>query len=132
MVDTEENVKETQVSQRGDTQVVRQKTSGSSSEDTRSTVANGVWYVVGVVEVVLAVRFVLKMFGANPSSGFVDFIYNISGLFNAPFRGIFSTPTAEGDIVRAVFETSTAVAMVVYLLVGWGLVKLMTLPKKQA
>lgn len=131
MAETEENVKETEVSQRGDTQVVREKTSSASSEDTRSTLSNGVWYLVGIVEVLLAFRFVLKLFGANPNSGFTDFIYSVSGVFSAPFRGIFSTPTTEGDITTGVFETSTVVAMVVYALVGWGLVKLVTLSQKQ-
>lgn len=131
MADVEENVKETQVSQQGDTQVVREKTSSASTEDTRSTLANGIWYVVGVLEVILAIRFVLKLFGANPSSGFVDFTYSLSGVFTAPFRGIFSTPTNEGDVTTGVFETSTLVALIVYGLVGWGLVKLITLQSKQ-
>ena len=132
MADTEENVKETEVSQRGDTQVVRERTSTASSEDTRSMLANVIWFLVGVVEVLLAFRFVLKLFGANPRSSFVDFIYSASNFFTAPFRGIFSTPTTEGDITTAVFETSTLVALVVYALVVWGLVNLLTLADKQA
>lgn len=132
MAETKENVKETEVSQQGDTQVVREKTSTASSEDTRFTLANAVWYLLGFVEVLLAIRFVLKLLGANPKSGFVDFVYAASGIFTSPFRGIFSTPTTEGDITTAFFETATVVAMVVYALIGWGLVKLVTLSKKQA
>lgn len=127
MADQEENIKETEVSQQGDTQVVREKTSSSSTDESRVTVGNGIWYVIGLVEVVLVFRFILKLFGANPNSGFVDFAYTISGLFSAPFRGIFSTPTQEGDIVRSVFETGTLVAIIVYALIGWGLVKLVNL-----
>jgi hypothetical protein len=131
MAETQEKVRETEVSQKGDTQVVRERKSTASSEDTRFTLVNGVWYLVGVVEVLLALRFALKLFGANPRSGFVDFVYSLSGFFTAPFRGIFSTPTAEGDITTAVFETSTVVAIVVYALIGWGLAKLLTLGSKQ-
>lgn len=47
----------------------------------------------------------------------------------APFRGIFSTPTTEGDITTSVFETSTLIAIAVYAVIAWGIVKLATLNK---
>jgi len=80
----------------------------------------------------LAFRFTLKLLGANPSSGFVDLIYSVTNVLVAPFTGIFSTPTAEGDIVSSVFETSTLVAIVVYALIAWGLVKLVNLNQRSA
>ena len=128
--ESQEKTKETQVAQEGDTQIVREKVSSSSSAENRMTVVNGIWLVVGIFEVLLAFRFVLKLLGANPNSGFTEFVYAVSGALNAPFRGIFSTPTAEGDITTSVFETSTLVAMIVYAVVAWGIVKLATLNKK--
>lgn len=130
MAESEENIKETEVSQQGDTQVVRERTTSSSEGDTRLNIANGIWFVVGAIEVALAFRFFLKLLGANPASGFVNFVYSVSSPLIAPFSGIFSTPTTQGDIAISVFETSTLVAAVVYSLVGWGLVKLMSLSKK--
>ena len=130
MAETEEEVKETEVSQQGNTQVVRERTSGSSTAETRLTLANGIWLLLGVVETLLAFRFVLKLFGANPESGFTSFVYAVSSPFTAPFRGIFSTPTTDGDVTTAVFETSTLVAMVVYAVVVWGLIKLVNLNQK--
>lgn len=130
MAEVRENVKTTKVSNVGDAQVVRQKTSTNSSEDTRLTLVNAAWWIVGALETLLAVRFVLKMLGANPNSGFVEFVYSLSSPFVAPFRGIFSTPKTEGDITTSVFETQVLVAMVVYLLVGWGIIKLLSLNKK--
>lgn len=127
--ESEEKTKETQVAQEGDTQIVREKTSTASSAESRMTVVNGIWLVLGIFEVLLIFRFVLKLFGANPNSGFVGFVYTLSNIFVAPFQGIFSTPTAEGDIVTSVFETSTLVAMIVYALVALGIVKLATLNK---
>jgi hypothetical protein len=82
--------------------------------------ARVVYYVFGVIEVVIAARFVLMIFGANPNAGFVSFIYSLSGLFMAPFNTVFKTQTAGG----ATFEWSALVAMAVYALVGWGIVKL--------
>ena len=125
--ESEEKTKETQVTQEGDTQVVREKTSGSSSAENRMTVVNGIWLVLGIFEVLLAFRFFLKLLGANPNSGFTEFVYSVSGPLSAPFRGIFSTPTTEGDITTSVFETSTLIAMLVYAVLAWGIIKLATL-----
>lgn len=130
MAEVEENVRETEVAQRGNKQVVREKTSTASSEESRVTAANAIWFIVGVIEVLLGLRFVLKLLGANPNSGFVDFIYSLSDVFVAPFKGIFSTATANGDVVKSLFEPATLVAMLIYLLLGWGLVKLLTLNKR--
>ncbi len=125
--ESQEKTKETQVTQEGDTKIVREKTSSASSAENRVTVVNGIWLVLGIFEVLLAFRFFLKLLGANPNSGFTEFIYGISGPLTAPFRGIFSTPTTEGDITTSIFETSTLVAMLVYAVLAWGIVKLATL-----
>ncbi len=130
MAELEEKVQETEVSQQGDKEVVRERTSSSSTQETRLTLANGIWFVAGFIEILLTFRLVLKMLGANPDSGFVNFIYTLTNLFVAPFKGIFSTPTADGDIVKSVFETGTLVAMVVYALIAWGLVKLVNLNQR--
>jgi uncharacterized protein YggT (Ycf19 family) len=127
--ESEEKTKETQVAQEGDTRIVREKTSTTSSAENRLTVINGIWLLTSILEILLAFRFVLKLLGANPNSGFVEFVYSVSSPFTAPFRGIFSTPTTEGDVTTSVFETSTIVAMIVYAIIAWGLVKLATLNK---
>jgi hypothetical protein len=95
--------------------------------DTRSTIANGIWYVVGFIEIALAFRFALKLFGANPSSGFVDFVYAVTGVLTAPFDNIFGVTKQVAGEVESVFEPSILVAGVVYALIGWGIVKLINL-----
>ncbi len=95
--------------------------------DTKSTAANAVWYVVGAIVILLGFRFVLKLFGANPSSGFVEFVYAISGILSGPFDNIFGVTTASTGTVSSVFEPSILVAAVVYALIGWGIVQLMNL-----
>ncbi len=98
----------------------------------RSTAGNIVWYILGVIEVLLAFRFVLKLLGANPNSGFVDFIYSVSGILTAPFDSIFGvTETKSGDI-ESVFEPSILVAMAVYALIAWGIVKLINVNRTDA
>ncbi len=130
MAQSKEKVQETQVSRQGGNAVVRQRTTSSSSEETRLTATNGIWLVAGFIEIILAIRLVLKMFGANPATGFVDSIYSITSPFVAPFKGIFSDPVATGDVVKSVFETGTLVAIVIYSLVAWGLVKLVHINRR--
>jgi len=84
-----------------------------------------IWYILGVIEVLLAFRVVLKLLGANAFSGFTNFIYAISGPFALPFAGILRTSTSS-DLV---FEWSTLIAMAVYAIVAYGIVALFQLVK---
>lgn len=81
-----------------------------------------VTYAFGVVEVLIAIRFVLKLLGANGTAGFVQFIYGLSGIFMAPFDTIFGAQRVSG----AVFEWSALVAIAIYALVAWGIVALIS------
>jgi hypothetical protein len=80
---------------------------------------------LGVVEVLLGFRIVLKMLAANPASPFVNLVYNISDPLALPFRGIFSVTVVEG----AVFEWTTIVACFVYAILAYGLVQLFQIVK---
>jgi hypothetical protein len=115
---------------------VQQKTRKTSTDvtgDSKTTASNAVWYILGLIEVMLAFRFVLKLFGANPTSGFVDFVYSVTGILTAPFDKIFSVARPEtGDVVGSVFEPSILVAAVVYALVAWGIVKLFNINRPNA
>ncbi len=84
-----------------------------------------IWYILGIIEVLLAFRIVLKALGANAGSGFTSFIYSISSPFASPFSGIFGTTITQGSVI----EWSTFVAGIVYLIVAFGLVQLMQLIK---
>lgn len=86
-----------------------------------------IYWIFGVLEVLLAFRLVLKLFGANPGSGFVSWIYNFSAGFVWPFWGIFPNPTTEGAVTTAVFEPATLVAIIVYVLLAWGIAKLISI-----
>jgi hypothetical protein len=80
-----------------------------------------VWFVFGVIEVLIAIRFVLLLLGANAEAGFVRLIYAVSSVFMAPFIAIFKTQRVASG---AVFEWSALVAIAIYALVAWGLVQL--------
>ena len=80
-----------------------------------------VWFGFGVIEVLIAVRFVLLLLGANTKAGFVQLIHGVSGIFMAPFVAILKTQEVSGG---AVFEWSALVAIAIYALIAWGLVAL--------
>ena len=84
-----------------------------------------VWFLVAVLEVLLAMRFVLLLAGANEGAGFAQLIYGVTRPFVAPFAGLFgSNLTYPGAAGTGVFAPETLVAMVVYALIGFAIVKI--------
>jgi len=80
-----------------------------------------IWTILAVIEILLGVRFMLKLIGANAASGFGSFIYGVTGIFVAPFTGLLSF-WSSGD---SILEVTTLVAMAIYALVFWGIVRIM-------
>jgi hypothetical protein len=103
------------------------KVDTSVATDGKSMAANIVWYILGIIEILLGFRFVMKLLGANPESGFVNFIYSVSGVLTAPFDNIFGVADNKSGEIHSVFEPSILVAAVVYALIAWGIIKLMNL-----
>lgn len=83
-----------------------------------------IYFLFGLLEILLAFRLVLKLTGANPVSGFVSFIYGLTQIFVLPFLGIFRQTTTQGLETTAVLEPATLVAAVVYGVLAWGIVML--------
>ena len=83
-----------------------------------------IWYIAGILLVLLAFRFVFALLGADPANGFANFIYSTSHPFVSPFFGIFNYNLRYG-VSR--FESYTLVAMVVYSLIALAISKLLTI-----
>ena len=108
--------------------VVRERTSSIESKtNSKTTIVNAVWYLYGVVAILLVIRLILKLTGANSGNGFVSFIYSVSGVLSAPFDSIFGVKSAQAGSTQSVFEPSILVAIAVYALIAWGISKLLTL-----
>jgi len=88
--------------------------------DVMYRVQEALYLVFGLIDMLIAIRFVLKLLGANSGSSFVAFMYNITAPLVAPFAGIFS-PIQTGS---SVFEPMDLVAILIWALVGWLLVRL--------
>lgn len=87
--------------------------------------SQAVWYVLGVIEVFLAIRFFLKLIGANESAGFTRFLYTISYPFAGPFINVVNFTQVD----KSIFEWSMLLGMAIYALIAWGVVKLLVMSK---
>src|SRR3712207_1104762 len=86
-------------------------------------VSSIIWFAAGLLEAALGLRIVFRLLEANETSGFVRFIYNFTDPFVAPFNGIFNDPASDG----AVLDSGALVAMIIYALATWALVRLIWL-----
>jgi YGGT family len=84
-----------------------------------------VWYLLGLIEVLLAFRFALKLTAANPAAGFTSFIYNSTYAFAAPFLSVFQRTQVDSNV----FEWTTLLAMLVYWMIAVGIIRLFLMGK---
>jgi len=75
-----------------------------------------IWLALVALLSLIALRFGLKLIGANADSGFAILVYGFSDLFLFPFTGLMPT-FALGPME---LEISSLIAMVVYALLFWG------------
>lgn len=73
----------------------------------------GLWILVALaaVDTLLGFRLGFLLAGANPTNGFVDFIYDVSKPLVDPFGGIAVNRAVDG---AGVFESASLIAMIVY------------------
>lgn len=87
-----------------------------------------IYFLGGIIFILLGLRLLLALLGANPANGFANFIYSASRPFASPFFGLFSY---EPTLGRSHFEVSTLVAIVVYAIVVGVLARLVTLGSRR-
>jgi len=79
-----------------------------------------VYFVMGFLEVLLALRFLFRIIGAETSNGLVNLIYNFTGAFVGPFNGIFNDQNLQrGNVI----EVSTLLAMAMYAILTYGIIQ---------
>lgn len=72
--------------------------------------------VFGLIEILVGLRIILGLLGANPATPFVTWVYAISRTLLYPFLGIFPSPVFKGGFV---LDMSAVVALFVYALVAY-------------
>ncbi len=80
----------------------------------------GIIFVFGLIQVLLLLRIVLLLLAAREGNDLVAFIYNLSDVFVAPFRGILAINQIGAG------QTALDVAAIVAL-VGWTILELIVL-----
>lgn len=83
-------------------------------------VSQFIWLLFGGLEALIGIRVILMLIGANPASTFTAFVYQLSELFLWPFRNIVANPAFQNNIL----EITSIIAMIVYPLIGWAIVRL--------
>ena len=83
-------------------------------------VSQFIWLLSGALMVTLGLRFILKLMAANPDNVFAAVLYRFTDIFLWPFFGLTITPQTHG----VVLEIPTLIAILIYALLTWALVKL--------
>jgi hypothetical protein len=84
-----------------------------------------VYVLMIILESILGLRFVFKLLGANPENILTSFLYQMTMVFTIPFEGLFRTPIQNNIAVsRYELEFTTLVAMAVYALIAFIVVKI--------
>lgn len=81
-----------------------------------------IWLLLGILEGLIALRVVFKLIAVNAANPFATLLYNVTNLFVAPFASLAKAPAASGMVL----EISSILAMIIYLLIGWALVRIIT------
>jgi hypothetical protein len=79
-------------------------------------IVNIVYFLFGILELLLAVRVILHLVGVNPDNGFARFIDGLSAPFVALFASLLQNPTLGGT---SVLEVTTLIAMLAWGIVAW-------------
>ena len=93
---------------------------GSEGRVTTFKLTQLIWLLVGLVDGLLGLRFIFKLIGVNAANTFASFLYKLTDFFVAPFASLTGAPAAGG----MVFEFSTILAIIIYLLIGWVLARI--------
>jgi YggT family protein len=78
-----------------------------------------IWLLFGLILGLIGLRVVFKLIAVNPDNPFAALLYKVSDFFVAPFASLTGAPTAGGMVL----EISSIIAMIVYLLIAWALVR---------
>ena len=79
-----------------------------------------IWLLFGGLEALIGIRVILMLIGANQGNWFTAFVYQLSSLFLWPFQNLITNPSFQ----NMTLEVTSVIAMIVYALLGWLLVRL--------
>jgi hypothetical protein len=80
--------------------------------------------IFGAIETSLAFRIIFKILGANANNQFISSLYQFTDNFSRPFVGIFNFTLGFDQFV---LDLPAVIAMIVYSIIGYGLLWLVRL-----
>jgi len=93
---------------------------GARISQVASKISQFIWLVFGILEVLIGIRVVLRLAAANLHNQFAILVNTFTDIFLRPFFGLFGAPAVGGRVL----EITSIIAMFVYALIAWVLVKL--------
>jgi hypothetical protein len=81
-----------------------------------------------VIEILIVIRLILLMAGANPDALFSGIIYAVTEPLVLVFTGVFPSPSGQGHQL----EAASVLALIVYPLLLWAVVRLLSLRRRRA
>lgn len=77
--------------------------------------------IIGIIELMLGLRILLRLFGANPATPFVAWVYNSTNSLLGPFRNMFPvTEVLEGSFL----DFTALFALIAYAVLGFLLAQI--------
>lgn len=92
-----------------------------------------IYTIGGIIEALVALRFIFRLVGANSSNAFVELVYNLSTPLVAPFAGILgqdATVAGQGAVTVSVVDWTALVALVIYGIVFGIVGRLLSRPAR--
>lgn len=85
--------------------------------------------IITLVELLISVRIILKLFGASTTAPFVSWVYETTAPLLEPFIGMFPSPNLTGGFV---LEFSAIFGLLVYAFIGYALLEILAvlIPKR--
>lgn len=93
----------------------KRRVAAANQNSAIARVVRVVYFLFGALELLLALRVILRALGANPDNAFGSLVYGLSQPFVALFATLFAIPVVNG----AVIEITTIVAMIAYAILAW-------------
>jgi hypothetical protein len=76
-----------------------------------------IWLLLGLLEASIGLRIVFKLIAVNAANPFAKLLYGVTNLFVAPFKSLVGNPASGNNVL----EITSIIAMLVYLLIAWGI-----------
>ena len=85
-------------------------------------IVNSIYSIIGIIEILLMLRFILRLLGANAQNEFARLINNLSAPFIAPFSTLFISPTSDSG--ANIFDVNIMIAIIAYGVLSYLLIAL--------